>query len=548
MKQYFNSLRKPVLVILATCLFASCADTWDDHYKIDTSVVSDQTLLGRLESDPDFSNFVDVLKTTKLFNGKKMTNVNYSELLDADQFLTVWVPENSAISPALWEEYTKEDKTRQENFDVEQMFLKNHIARFSHPVGVSTNESVSMLSEKVYRMNSTSISNVAIDAQDKNLSAMNGVIHKISGRIEYNKNLYERLTTDLNFGMVGAFFTKYLKEELDEDKSVSSGIVDGEKVYVDSVIIEKNILMDKYGYINAEDSSYVIVVPDSAAWRAALGDVLPFYDYGYVERKDSLQQFWANNALFTDMFFNMNLQKNPTDSVTSALYNEKNVRSYSKIYHTYYRPYDAGGLFNGAEEINCSNGKIFKTTTWRFDPYYTYFVPIAREAERESSRTLNETLCTAFSVTINSPKISENRILRIKGTNPTARWDATFGVPGTLAGKYRVCAVILPNNYTGEVEIAKPNKFVATITYRNKDGAMLVSQCLNEKGKATKFVNDVSKIDTMLLDTITFPTCNFAQDAPTVTVQLKIDMLSSETRSYSNTMYLDCIYLEPVKE
>ena len=79
MKQYFNSLRKPVLVILATCLFASCADTWDDHYKIDTSVVSDQTLLGRLESDPDFSNFVDVLKTTKLFNGKKMTNVRSEE-------------------------------------------------------------------------------------------------------------------------------------------------------------------------------------------------------------------------------------------------------------------------------------------------------------------------------------------------------------------------------------------------------------------------------------------------------------------------------------
>ncbi|HZK02945.1 MAG TPA: hypothetical protein VFC94_00880 [Bacteroidaceae bacterium] len=548
MKQYFNSFKKPILAILAICLFVSCADTWDDHYKIDTSVVPKQTLLGRLESDPDFSNFVEVLKTTKIFNGKKITDINYSELLDADQFFTVWAPENSAISADLWDQYTKENKTRQENYDVEQMFLKNHIARFSHPVGASTNKSISMLSEKVYRMNLTTIAGVPIDVQSFNLAAMNGVIHKISGRIEYNMNLYERLTTDLNFNLLGKYFAKYMEEELDEDKSVSAGIVDGEKVYIDSVIIERNILMDKYGFINSEDSNYVIVVPDSMAWRNALNEVLPYYDYGYIEGKDSFQQFWANNVLLTDMFYNMNLQKSPIDSVTSMLYDERYARSYSKIYHTYYRPYDVGGLFHGAEEINCSNGIIYKTDTWRFDPYHTYFLPIAREAEREASRIVNETLCTAFSVTINSPKISENRILRIKGVNTTARWDVKFGIPGTLAGKYKISAVILPNNYTGEVDIAKPNKFVATITYRDKDGSLLVSQCPDDRGRPTKFVNDENKIDTVMLDTITFPTCNFAQDTPNVTVELKIDMLSSETRKYSNIMYLDCIYLEPIKE
>ena len=55
--------------------------------------------------------------------------------------------------------------------------------------------------------------------------------------------------------------------------------------------------------------------------------------------------FLGTAGSMTDMFFNMNIQRGKTDSVTSTRFNED--RRKSKIaYNTYYNPYSSEGLFS----------------------------------------------------------------------------------------------------------------------------------------------------------------------------------------------------------
>lgn len=556
MKPNFNSIGKAFLAIMAMGLSFSCTDQWDEHYSVDKSVVPDMSILEKLKSNPETSEFVKVLETTKMFNGKKMVeDVTYDELLDADQFITVWAPSNSALTADEWAKYTKKNKTREENYEVSQMFIRNHIARFGHPVGETTKEKVIMMSKKRYESAASAIEGVSYSSQ-KNLSCSNGVLHIINGTIDYKKSIYEYITTEKEYAdNLGAFFKKYTVDEIDLDKSVSAGIdANGQVIYIDSVTTERSILMDKFGLINEEDSNYVVVLPTGAAWDAKFAEMAYRFDYQKAEGADSLQLFWAYSNLLTDAFVNMNLQKHPTDSIVTTLYNETKVKRTKKIFNTYYKPFEADGIFANdvAEVIECSNGKIYKTNTWSFSDAYTWDAPIIKEAESSEYRVLGELVRPATAI-IRSSKISEEKVLVMKGDKAvTDQWDATFGIGNTLAGWYNVYAVILPNDITGELTTAKPNQFNAYIEYFNENGRIETYQEKDPKRptRVYKYNNDIAKIDTVLLNfsgPIFFPACNYEQEKASINVTFKINMTASETKTYSNTMYLDCIILEPAE-
>lgn len=68
--------------------------------------------------------------------------------------------------------------------------------------------------------------------------------------------------------MLGDFIDKYTREEIDIEKSVEKDIDDlGRTVYSDSVMIKRNILLDRFGYIEREDSNYVMVIPTPEVWK-----------------------------------------------------------------------------------------------------------------------------------------------------------------------------------------------------------------------------------------------------------------------------------------
>ena len=118
MKNYFNLLKKSVWVVSALCLFSSCNDVWNEHYSTDSSIVPDKNLVERIEGIEGSENFIQALKTTKMFNGNKIIDLTYYDFLSSDQFLTVWMPSLGSISEDEWAKYTKEGKTYQEHKDV----------------------------------------------------------------------------------------------------------------------------------------------------------------------------------------------------------------------------------------------------------------------------------------------------------------------------------------------------------------------------------------------------------------------------------------------
>jgi len=556
MKLNFNSIGKAFLAVMAMGLSFSCTDQWDEHYSVDSSVVPDMSILEQLKKNPQTSNFVKVLETTQLFNGKKMVEgVTYDDLLDADQFITVWAPVNDALSAEEWAVYTKQNKTREENYNVSQMFIRNHIARFGHPVGKTTDENIIMMSKKRYESVASNIDGVAYVSEDsKNISCSNGVLHIIAGDIKYKKSIYEFITTEEEYAKnLGEFFKKYTIDEIDLNKSVSAGVDEnGQVIYIDSVVTERSILMDKFGIINEEDSNYVVVLPTGAAFEAKFAEVAERFNYQNVDGADSLQIFWASSNLLTDAFINMNLQKHPQDSVMTTLYDEAKVTKTKKIRNTYYKPYEEGGLFKKdvVKEIKCSNGIIYQTAPWSFEDSYTWDAPIVKEAENSKYRVFSE-LVESSNATIRGKRISEEKALVLKGKNAvTDNWEATFGFDNTLAGWYNVYAVIIPNDITGELSKAKPNQFNSSVEYYNAEGRIETYSARDPKRptRMYKFLSNSEKIDTVQLNLdgpINFPACNYKQETAKINVTLKISMTASETTKHSNTMYLDCLILEP---
>lgn len=570
MKHYFNSTIKTLMAFMALGLCASCSDVWDDHYSVDPTVVPEQSILQMLEANKETSKFVDVLKTTFTYNGKKRVDaVSYYTLLGADQFLTVWAPVNSALSEEEWAYYTNPNKTEEENFMVSQRFLKNHIARFNHPVG-KDNVFVTMMSTKRYEMMKSSIQHA--NYTTVNQPCANGILHIIDKVLEYMPNLYEYLTTDEQYkDNVGKFIAAYTKYEIDEDKSVAAGIVDGKTVYVDSVLEEVSIVLDKFGYINKEDSLYTVVLPSGKAYEEAYNAILPRYNYGSVEKADSLQWFWANSALLTDAFFNMNPQSQPVyvidqngnrtfDLMTSTTFDINEYYATYKDYHMYWMaPGDEFFQPFNPTVAECSNGKIMVCDEWPFQPELTYDAPIVREAESVNGRRMDETLTSVQELSVRtirnsqylsqyiySDDISRGKVLLVKGKQAiTDRWKLDFGIYDNLAGYYNFYVVVVPNCINGDVVPPKPNPFKIEVTWFDEDGVIQSFKPMNGK-REMSFENDPTKLDTVLVaERLYIPVCNYGQTEPQVTLTMSCDIANNKISKYSNTMLIDCIIVEP---
>jgi hypothetical protein len=362
----------------------------------------------------------------------------------------------------------------------------------------------------------------------------------VEHNIPYLHNIYEYICNQSDLTDLGGYVSAYEKDSLNEKASVPYGIVDGQTVYIDSVMIEKNTLLNEIGFINSEDSTYWMIAPTNKAWEKIYAYTKPLFNFSYLANSDSLQQFWAKHAIVNDLIFNYNVQHSIQDSLISSKYSENNPK-----YHVFYKPYQQGGIMANAQPgVTCSNGKVFRVDEWPFDPTQVFFTPIKVEGERESS-ILDYTLCNFNMRTALGDSISKNGYLDIVPSTSSANPTVTFQVPNTLSGKYDVCVVCLPKTvYDANSTDFRPYQFKATIGYNNEQG---VAKTFNCDGKS--FNNNPYVVDTVCVaQAFQFPTCNYNQDKVTVTLKLQTYITSKQTTRYSREMYLDCIYLRPVSD
>ena len=519
--------------VLAT---AACTDTWDEHYGNEGRPVSDKSLLQVMEEQRDLGDFLKVLRATHVFNNNKPTNVTYADLLASDQTFTVWAPKDGQFNV---DSLLEECLTVSGDSMCGQHFVQNHIAHF---ITNSTDmKSVLMLNNKYLDASPGFFQGVTYESGRANEAAKNGILHVLSGELPYLYNVYEALTTLSEYSGIGSFFKRYEKLELDENSSIQSGIVDGNIVYSDSVMVTTNILFSRFDRINEEDSSFIMLVPETRVWDKAYDEAQSYFNYGSVNQADSLQRLYAHQALIRDLVYNRNIGcSHMADSVYSIAYNKYD----EERRHVYYKPLAAGGIFSSdfvRDTMACSNGAIYNLYEWPFNPEDIYFYPVKTEAEYESMMTDYED-CTYASRSSVADSISDGYLVISPRTN-SSNWTMEFQVPDVLSGTYDVCAVVLPRTvYNASDRNFRPCKFTASISYETEDG---VEQTYDFEDEVQ---NDPYRVDTVKIGTFTVPVCSYGQPDAKVHLTLECSISRSESGRYNREMYLDCLYFKPNRE
>ena len=524
--------------LLISMTLASCSD-WDDHYEgADSADGSGSTLWEQLQAEKDLSDFCKVLQQTKVFRMHKKTSVSYADLLNSGQSFTVVAPKNGTFNV---DSLIRLTETNQGDSVVEKNFVLNHLSRSTTSLG-AVDRQMLLLNSKHVTLSGNTIQGINISRP--NCHAKNGVLHIADGPLPYKYNLYEALCDMDDMSAIGALLRLYEWDEFDADASVSSGIVEGVPVYVDSVVYERNRMLDHIGLINSEDSTYWVVAPTQAGWQKVWNEASQYFVYDEsVQKRDSLQTFWTARALMDDAVFNMTDQKSIEDSLVSVPYINwrKSYVAGKPVYHVFNNPFMTGGILNGARKVECSNGVLYKTDKWPFDPKQIYFKELWAEGEN-TGLIIDEKLCLYTSRREVADSISGNSYLRITPERSTSNWELTFRINNTLSGCYDICAIILPKSVYDQVNPdLRPSKFKAEINYIDLNGKAQSFKCNN-----TEFLNNPEKVDTVVLaEAFTFPACNYDQNNIKVNVKLTCSITTRQTSQYAREMYLDCIYLRP---
>jgi len=523
-------------------LMTGCAD-WDDHYEDAVpSGTAGMTLWEQLKSNAELSDFCEVLEQTKLYRMHKKTPVSYANLLSGGQSFTVLAPKNNTFNK---DSLLNLVQTVSGDSSVEKSFVQNHLSR--HLTSI-TADSTRLMMLNYKRLNMLGSEVAGINASKPNNHASNGMIHVLDKAVDYNRNIYEMLCDNQELQMIGRDLKRFNREVFDPDASVSNGVIEGVPVYIDSVVYEENRLLDRIGLLREEDSTYWAVIPTNAGWEKAKNEALEYYVFDNTyEKRDSLQQFYTTRGLLEDAIFNMTDQKSVTDSLISVPYiHTTHTNTQGKhVYNVFYKPFDEGGILNGAQQLSCSNGIVYKTAQWPFTPEQTYFKEIYVEGET-TYMIIDYDKCVYNAENHVADSVSQGKFLKITPLKSTDNWNVTFQLNNTLSGSYDVYAVILPKTIlTKEDPDLRPNKFKASINYLDIDGKEQSYNCKTDDNK-TEFQNQPERVDTVLLaENFKFPTCNYDQNNTKFSIKLTCSITTRQTASYSREMYLDCIYLKP---
>ena len=517
-------------------MLASCSD-WNDHYEGTADAASEgATIWQQMKATPELSDFCDVLEQTKVYRMHKKTPVSYADLLSGGQSFTVLAPVNNTFNK---DSLLQLVQTVRGDSAVEKSFVQNHITR-SLVSSSPNNAKMLMLNMKHMTMENGLVDNTPVKLA--NTKSSNGMFHILQHALPYKHNILEMLCDNPQLTDIGANIMSFNEDIFDPTSSVSNGVIDGVPIYVDSVVYERNRLLENVGLLDAEDSTYLVVVPTTEGWREIYNETSQYFLYDKsVDKRDSLQQYYTMSALLEDAVFNMTDQKSIQDSLISVPYLRTNqsFEKGKKVYHVFQKPFEEGGILYGANKLDCSNGRIYTTPKWSFKPTDTFFKELRTEGE--STWMLTQERDCSYNIRRQiADSISSGSYLQIIPKSGTSNWELTFRISNTLAGDYDICMVLLPQSVAG-LNNGKPCKFKATINYVDEDNNAQSFNCNN-----TQFESNAERVDTIVVaEGFHFPTCNYDQNEVKVTVKLQCSILARETSRYSREMYLDCIYLRP---
>ena len=534
----------------------ACSD-WDDHYEANSSITDSQqaSLWENIEKHPELSQFATLLQ-----------KVGYDDKLGATQTYTVWAPVNGSF------DYDQLMATG--NDRLLRQFIQNHIARNNYPVSGTVDRKVYMLNEKMMLFKGDgnyTIQNVELS--QANLGSNNGTVHTLKTKIPFMENIYESLNNEqFQLDSISNYYHSYDVSTLDEAKSVSGPVVNGEQTYLDSIYTEDNDLYRTFrAYINREDSNYAMVLPTNAAWSNARNLIKQYYHYVpkfrfiettptgvdstvVVELKDAdqLNDSITNYMLVKDLAFNINIGDNQRLQKLEQGESLQCDSVFSTTGSIFYAD-DAKAIFDNTTRVSKSNGLVWIADKLNMPSWTSWNPEIIVEADNWLMKSLNvgEAKKIDFNINNQNPDISgkvlNNTYFEAKPNAPSDNPDLYFHLPNIRSAEYDLYVVMIPGNITSTLTEYKPNSFSASIRTTDASGTLKAETTLKNPvdDKTTFTTSDEAKIDTVYLGSFTFPICYYGTGKNYPYLRIRCRFNSSQASKFDRTLRVDCIILRP---
>ncbi len=568
------------MVAAAMLSATSCTDFTDyNEAYVDGNASADKTLWKNISGDSDLSQFASLL-----------TKAGYDKVLNSANSYTVWAPTNGTF-----------DSSQYENLDSTQLvqqFVKNHIANYNFVVsGVwDSPKRIRTMNNKAYDF--TNNGTCTFDGHNVttiNIAGNNGVMHKIDGAALYYPNILDffgdtATAKSLGVDSVAAYFCKYNQSYLDESKSVVGPIVDGKQTYIDSVMVTYNTLANRLrARISDEDSSYTVLLPTNAAWKAELAKAANAYklkqyipyrgvdasgnvvDQVYtVSKVNYLKDSLAHEALAKVLVFSNNDTYN-AGFLTSRFSETDSLRTPTKFKLS--SPADL--LLNVSSRVGMSNGMGLVMDTLAFRPWDVYcyensFTPTNSNVVKVKLGSGSRTSQTFSYRSTDGAVVSETMSWYNVLPNGTSSPELEVLLPDVTSGSYNVYAVFAPPYSTSSAAIdTLPNKYRFTMYYSqvgdnvktttawrfSSDGVINPSRDKDQEpfiidnSYSRRFdENGRPLADTVKLGEITLPV-SYASTGVGPSLNIKVPtMLGEERKKFSREIRLMKVLLRPVSK
>lgn len=361
------------------------------------------------------------------------------------------------------------------------------------------------------------------------------------------------------------FINSYSTYTFNESASVAGDIVDGKTVYLDSVMdVHNDFLLSINAPLTTEDSTYMVVAPDNDTWRSLFGTYKSYFTYGRtVNHRDSLQRVMAGQALLGGTVFSLrqNKQEALADSATSTSfvlsshsYSADDTGTYK--YYRYFRPYDAGGVFNGRQAVRCSNGQVLKGSAWNIKPEQTFLQDIKVECENQlyidTIANAVEPLISHVVASDNSfyGSISSHAFAEVKAASskegefpsPMVRYNIRKVLSNVPYDVYVVFAPIRAYDAYASGDDLLPSRVRFQLNWYNLDHKL-------QQRRLKTLVIDPNKVDTVqVASKLSFPTTAYGLTDNNVMLSLFSSVSRNQTTTYSNDFRIDCIIFKPHRD